>query len=121
MRLRQTIASLPPHFAGSNLAAEILISADGRFLYVSNRLHNAFTVFAVAADGELHLASEAWAHADYPRSAAIDPGGHWLFSCNQRGDSITSFRINAASGALQWSGWFEPVGSPARILVLRPR
>jgi len=119
--LKQTLSTLPPKFAGSNLASEILITADGRYLYVSNRLHNAIAVFAVAADGQLRMTSETWVHADYPRSATIDPNGEFLFSCNQKGDSITSFRINAASGALQFTGRFEPVGSPAVMIILKPR
>ena len=121
MRLRQNVSTLPPKFAGSNLAAEILMSPDGRFLYASNRLHNTLAVFSVAADGGLRLTSETWAHADYPRSVAIDPSGETIFSCNQRGDSITSFRINPASGALAFTGRFEPVGSPAVMVMLRPR
>lgn len=121
LRLRQLVSSLPARFAGSNLSAEILMTPDGRFLYVANRVHNALATFAVAADGALRLAGESWAHSDYPRSAAIDPGGRWLFSLNQRGDSITSFRIGAASGALQFSGRFEPVGSPACMLIVAPR
>jgi len=44
-----------------------------------------------------------------------------IFSCNQKGDSITSFRINSASGALSFTGRFEPVGSPAVMVMLRPR
>jgi 6-phosphogluconolactonase len=120
LHLKQVLSTLPPKFAGSNLASEILISADGRFGYVSNRVHNAVTVFAVAADGQLRVNSETWAHADYPRSLAIDPSGEFIFSCNQRGDSITSFRINAATGALQFTGRFEPVGSPAVMLALKP-
>jgi 6-phosphogluconolactonase len=121
LHLKQTLSALPPKFSGSNLAAEILITADGRFVYVSNRLHNSLAVFAVAADGQLRMVSETWTHADYPRSAAIDPNGEFIFSCNQKGDSITSFRINAASGALQFTGHFEPVGSPAVMLILKPR
>jgi 6-phosphogluconolactonase len=121
LRLKQTLSTLPPKFAGSNLSAEIVITADGRFLYVSNRLHNALTVFAVAADGQLRLTSESWVHADYPRCVAIDPSGDYLFSCNQKGDSITSFRINSGSGALQFTGRFEPVGSPAVITLLKTR
>ncbi len=121
LRPKQVLSALPPRFAGSNLAAEILITPDGRFVYVSNRIHNAVAVFAVAADGQLRMVSETWVRADYPRSAAIDPGGEFLFSCNQRGDSITSFRISASAGALQFTGRFEPVGSPAVMLILKPR
>jgi 6-phosphogluconolactonase (cycloisomerase 2 family) len=121
LRPKQVLSALPPRFAGSNLAAEILITPDGRFVYVSNRIHNAVAVFAVAADGQLRMLSETWVRADYPRSAAIDPGGEFLFSCNQRGDSITSFRISASAGALQFTGRFEPVGSPAVMLILKPR
>jgi 6-phosphogluconolactonase (cycloisomerase 2 family) len=121
MRLKQSVSTLPPKFAGSNLAAEILMSPDGRFLYVSNRLHSTLAVFAVGADGELKMTSETWVHADYPRSAAIDPSGEIMFSCNQKGDSITSFRINPASGALAFTGRFEPVGSPAVMVMLKPR
>ncbi|HEV7614405.1 MAG TPA: lactonase family protein [Steroidobacteraceae bacterium] len=117
LKPKQLVSALPPRFSGSNLAAEIVIAADGRFLYVSNRLHNAIAIFAVADDGQLRMISEAWVHADYPRCLTIDPSGQFLYSCNQRGDSITSFRINAASGALQFTGRFEPVGSPAVMLM----
>jgi 6-phosphogluconolactonase (cycloisomerase 2 family) len=50
---------------------------------------------------------------------AIDPSGQFMYSCNQKGDSITSFRINTASGALQFTGRFEPVGSPAVMIMLK--
>ena len=121
MRLKQSLSTLPPRFAGSDLASEILVSRDGRFLYVGNRLHSAIEIFAIAADGQLRLISEAWTHADSPRSAAIDPSGELLFSCNQRSDSITSFRINPATGALTFTGRYDPVGSPAVMLTLNPR
>jgi 6-phosphogluconolactonase (cycloisomerase 2 family) len=119
LKPKQLVSALPPKFSGSNLSAEIVIAADGRFLYVSNRLHNAIATFAVAGDGQLHMISENWVHADYPRCLTIDPRGEFLYSCNQRGDSITSFRINAATGLLQFTGRFEPVGSPAVMVMLK--
>jgi 6-phosphogluconolactonase len=121
MRLKQSVSTLPPHFAGSNLASEILIAPNGRFLYVGNRLHSSIATFAIADDGQLRTTFEAWTHADSPRSVAMDPGGEILFSCNQRSDSITSFRVNPASGALAFTGRFEPVGSPAMMVALKPR
>lgn len=119
MKLKQVIASLPPKFAGSNLASEILMTADGRFLYVANRLHNAVSIFGAAVDGQLHSISETWVHADSPRSLSIDPTGTLLYSCNQRGDSITSFHLNPATGALTFTGRFEAVGSPAVMTFLK--
>jgi 6-phosphogluconolactonase len=116
---KQLLSALPPKFGGSNLSAEILVSADGRFVYVSNRLHNTVAIFAVANDGQLRMISESWVHADYPRCLAIDPAGEFLYSCNQKGDSITSFRISSATGGLQFTGRFEPVGSPAVMIMLK--
>jgi 6-phosphogluconolactonase (cycloisomerase 2 family) len=119
MKLKQVMPSLPPKFAGSNLASEILMTADGRFLYVANRLHNAISIFGVAADGQLRNISETWVHADSPRSLCIDPKGTFLYSCNQRGDSITSFHMNPATGGLTFTGRFEAVGSPAVMTILK--
>jgi 6-phosphogluconolactonase (cycloisomerase 2 family) len=121
MRLKQSISTLPAHFAGSNLASGILVSPDGRFLYVGNRLHSSIAVFAIAEDGQLRTAYETWTHADSPRSIAMDPSGEIMFSCNQRSDSLTSFRINPANGALAFTGRFEAVGSPAVMVPLKPR
>jgi 6-phosphogluconolactonase len=121
MRLKQSVSTLPPHFAGSNLASEILIAPNGRFLYVGNRLHSSIAIFAIAEDGQLRTTFETWTHADSPRSIAMDPSGELLFSCNQRSDSITSFRVNPATGTLAFTGRYEPVGSPAMMLALKPR
>ena len=44
---RQTISTLPPGFAGSNFCSEILVSADGHFVYAGNRLHDSIAIFSV--------------------------------------------------------------------------
>jgi 6-phosphogluconolactonase len=121
LRLKQSVSTLPQHFAGSSLASEILIAPNGRFLYVGNRLHSTLAIFAIAEDGQLRAGGEIWTHADSPRSAAIDPSGELLFSCNQKSDSITSFRVNTANGVPAFTGRYEPVGSPAVMVMLKPR
>jgi 6-phosphogluconolactonase (cycloisomerase 2 family) len=118
LRHKQIVSALPPKFAGSNLSSGIQITNDGRFLYVANRLHSGLSTFDVAADGQLRMIAENWVHSDSPRCIAIDPAGELLYSCNQKGDSITSFRINESSGVPQFTGRFEPVGSPAFMTVL---
>ncbi len=120
MRPKQTVAASPPKFAGSILSSAIQIAADGRFLYVANRMHSSISVFAVAEDGQLRMIADTWVHADSPRGMAMDPGAQFLYVCNQKGDSITVFRANPASGLLQFTGRFEPVGSPAFMMLLNP-
>ena len=115
---RQTLSTLPSGFAGTNFTSEILVSPDARFVYVANRLHDSIAWFSVGVDGTLKRAGEEWTRGDYPRSFAIDPSGRLLFSCNQRSDAIASFRINAKSGALTFTGQYTPVGSPAHIVFL---
>src|SRR3954447_16342351 len=88
---RQTVSTLPPGFAGSNFCSEILVSADGRFVYAGNRLHDSIGVFAVGPSGSLTHVGEEWTRGSYPRSFAFDPAGRLLYCCNQRGDNIAAF------------------------------
>jgi len=115
---RQTVSSLPPGFAGSNFCSEIRVSADGRFLYAGNRLHDSIALFAVGKTGTLSYVGEEWTRGDYPRSFSFDPGGQFLYSCNQRADNITAFRVNRKTGKLKFTGHYTPVGNPSCIVFL---
>jgi 6-phosphogluconolactonase (cycloisomerase 2 family) len=115
---RQTISSLPPGFAGSNFCSEILVSADGRFVYAGNRLHDSIGIFAVGKSGELKYVTEEWTHGNYPRSFAFDPTGQFLYCCNQRADNVAVFRVDKKSGGLKFTGHYAPVGNPSIITFL---
>lgn len=115
---RQTISSLPAGYAGSNFCSEILVSEDGRFVYAGNRLHDSIAIFAIGQDGTLTFVSESWTRGDYPRSFAFEPGGTFLYSCNQRADHIAVFRGNRETGVLEFTGHYAPVGNPS-IIVFR--
>jgi 6-phosphogluconolactonase len=115
---RKTISSLPPGFAGSNFASEILVSADGRFLYAGNRLHDSIAIFSIAKNGELTFIAEEWTRGNYPRSFNFDPTGQFLYCCNQRADNVTVFRVNRRTGRLDFTGQYAPVGNPSCIVFL---
>ncbi len=115
---RQTIASLPPGFAGSNFCSEILVSSDGKFVYAGNRLHDSIGIFSVAKDGTLSPVGNEWTRGNYPRSFNFDPTGRFLYSCNQRADNITVFKVNHATGGLDFTGHYTPVGNPSSIVFL---
>jgi 6-phosphogluconolactonase (cycloisomerase 2 family) len=101
---RQTISTLPTGYAGSNFCSEILVSADGRFIYVGNRLHDSIGVFAVGPTGTLTPVADEWTRGNYPRSFAFDPTGRFLYCCNQRADHVTTFRVDQAKGTLSFTG-----------------
>ena len=115
---RQTISSLPPGYAGSNFCSEILVTADGRFVYAGNRLHDSIGIFAIGENGTLTHVADEWTRGNYPRSFTIEPSGEFLYCCNQRADHITVFRTDSKTGALKFTGHFAPVGNPS-IIVFR--
>ena len=115
---RQTLSTLPPGFAGSNFCSEILVSADGRFVYVGNRLHDSIGIFSVGRDGTLMYVGEEWTRGNYPRSFAFDPTGRFLYCCNQRGDNVATFRVDAKTGGLAFSGQYTAVGNPSCVVFL---
>jgi len=118
LRATQTVSTLPRGFAGTNFTSGIVVSPDARFVYVANRLHDSIAWLSIGADGTLTWAGEEWTRGDYPRSFTIDPGGRFLFSCNQRSDAIAGFRIDRGSGRLTFTGQYTPVGSPAHLVFL---
>jgi 6-phosphogluconolactonase (cycloisomerase 2 family) len=115
LSMRQTISTLPPGFAGSSFSSEIVLSTDGRYVYAGNRLHDSIGILSVGADGTLTYVGEEWTRGDYPRSFTVEPAGRFLYCCNQRGDNITVFRVDAASGGLAFTGHYTGVGNPSSI------
>ncbi len=118
LSLRQTISTLPSGFAGSNFCSEILVSADGRFVYAGNRLHDSIAIFSVGSDGTLKYVGEEWSRGNYPRSFNFDPTGRFLYCCNQRNDNIAVFRVDAGTGGLSFTGHYAAVGNPSAIVFL---
>ncbi len=115
---RQTVSTLPPGFAGSNFCSEILVSADGRFVYAGNRLHDSIRIFSIGPKGDLTFLGEEWTRGNYPRSFNFDPTGRFLYCCNQRADNIAVFRVNRKTGGLEFTGHYTPVGNPSSIVFL---
>jgi 6-phosphogluconolactonase (cycloisomerase 2 family) len=115
---RQTISTLPLGFAGSNFCSEVLVSADGRFVYAGNRLHDSIGIFAVGSGGELTNIGDEGTRGNYPRSFAFDPSGRFLYCCNQRGDTVAVFRADRDTGLLHFTGHYAGVGNPSMIAFL---
>ncbi|WP_238412282.1 lactonase family protein [Saccharothrix deserti] len=89
-----------------NYPAEILVSADGRFVYLSNRGHDSVAVFAVERGGAaLRLVEAAPVGGKFPRHITLDAAGRFLLAANQNSDDITTFAVDRTTGKLR------PVGT----------
>jgi 6-phosphogluconolactonase (cycloisomerase 2 family) len=94
----QVIAAAPDTGV-TNYPGEILVSADGRFVYVSNRGTNTVGVFAVGAEGAtLTRIAAPSCGGDWPRHLAVDPTGSFLYAANQRSGTVTWLPIDPETG-----------------------
>lgn len=110
----QTITTLPGgRFEGETTSADIHFTADGRFLYTSNRGENSIAMYGFDAE-QGTITPIGWTRegVDFPRNFAIDPTGRFMLVANQKGNDIVVFGLDSLSGALS--------ATPHRIEVLQP-
>ena len=117
LREGKTVSALPKEYKGTSFAAGLVLSQDGKQLYVANRLHNSIAHFTVMADGSLKHQDDIWTRGDYPRTLTLDKQGHWLYVMNQRSDNITRFSVAPKDGKLTFSPDYTPVGSPSQMVI----
>jgi 6-phosphogluconolactonase len=112
--------SAPPRNTDSDIwAADIHMTPNGRYLYISERTGSTLETLSVdGATGTLvHLDSTPT--EKQPRGFAIDPSGKFLVASGEKSDTISVYAIDQASGALQLlqkypagkgANWVEIVG-----------
>jgi 6-phosphogluconolactonase len=109
----QTLSTVPPGFTGRNSTAEILVSGDGRFVYVTNRGHDSIAVFAAdLATGHLTRTANVPSGGKMPRNIRFSPDGNYLLSANQGGNNITEFRVDKKTGGLRPTGLVLAIDQP---------
>jgi 6-phosphogluconolactonase len=116
----QTITMLQEGFNGRIEAADIHCSADGKFLYASNREEsNELVIYNIGKDGNLKLAGRQSVLGIAPRNFVIAPGGKFLLVANQNSDEIVVFRRNAKTGLLTDTGSRIAVGRPVCLKFVK--
>lgn len=112
----QTITTLPRDYAGEgNSTAEIRVSADGKFVYGSNRGHDSIAVFRVNQDGTLTAVQIQKIGGKTPRNFNLDPTGRFLLAAAQGSGVINVFSVDANTGKLSATGNSVQVPSPVCI------
>jgi 6-phosphogluconolactonase len=89
------------------------VSADGRFIYASNRVDvgdGDMAVFAIhPASGQLTPIQHIDSGGHTPRNFDIDPTGQWMVVTNHGSNNAQIFRIDKKAGTL------TPVGVPVSV------
>ena len=110
----------PKDFSGESWCADIHLSADGRFVYGSNRGHNSIAVFKRdQMNGRLEMIQTISVEGNWPRNFTLDPTGSFLIVANQRSNDITVFKVDEISGKLRYTGIKVQNESPVCLQFLR--
>lgn len=100
-----------------NRAADIHLSPDGNYLYVTNRgTANDITCFKVGKNGMLTYKQQVSTLGDGPRNFAITPDGQYIFVAHQNSDNIVIFNRDLQTGLLTDTGKRIEVGVPVCLL-----
>ena len=101
LRPVEILPTVPSDFTGDNTAAEIAVSAGGRFVYCSNRSHDSIGIFAADASTGL-LTSIGWvsSRGRVPRFIGFDPAHRFLYAANEQADTVVSWLANPSTGRL---------------------
>ncbi len=117
----QDLQTFPQGFVGLKDGAEIVVSPDGKFLYVSNRGDlNAITIFSInPTSGKLSLRGYQPTLGKEPRNFIIDPTGNFLLAANLTTDNIVIFKRNKQTGLLTKTNAQVDVPNPACLIMIR--
>jgi len=112
----QELSTDAPGFAGNRSAAEVVVTPDGRFVYVSNRGDHVIAAYAVnRTDGTLALFQRAPAVGTFPWHITLHRSGRWLLVANRDTDSINVLRRDPATGLLGDSG--QSLACPRPVVI----
>ncbi|MGL4611692.1 MAG: lactonase family protein [Trueperaceae bacterium] len=115
----QTVSTLPEGYTGDKWAAAVRVSANGKHIYASNRLHNSLTVFNFDEEKETLVQQQVISSGGtIPRDFVIDPTGRILITAHQNSHDLYSFWIDD-TGRLEPTGHRLELGSPVCVTFLK--
>ena len=97
---KQVVSALPADFVGKPSTADMHITPNGKFLYVSERTSSTVAGFQVdTAKGTLTPIGSVPTEKQ-PRGFGIDPSGRYLLAVGQLSHGLSSYSIDQSSGKL---------------------
>jgi 6-phosphogluconolactonase len=93
----------------------IAVHPSGHSLYASIRFHEHIAHVALDEPGKMRLRQLLPAGGKFARTLALSPDARFLYSPNTLSDSVTSFAVDAATGALSQGPTELSVTSPTYV------
>lgn len=89
------VSTLPTDFSGDNTTADVEVTPNGRYAFVSNRGHDSLAGFVIDQDSGVpqSLSPPTTPTAKTPRSFNIHPNGKWLYSAGQGSGELIAYRM----------------------------
>ena len=110
----ETVRTVPPEPPVENYPSAVLVSPDGRFVYVANRFHDSIGV--LATEPRLRLTATYPCGGAFPRDMAFADGGRLLLVANERADLVTGLVVDPADGGLLPAPWRLMFPGPTCVL-----
>jgi 3-carboxymuconate cyclase len=113
----ETTSTVPKDYKGPLTTADVHVSLDGKYLYVSNRDNsNTIAIFKINGEtGKLTSIGYQSTLGNAPRNFNFDPSGNYLLVANQNSNNIVIYKVNHQTGMLQPENGQIKVGNPVCI------
>ncbi len=119
LKARQSVPTVPDDWRDKGSCADIHISADGRFVYASNRGHDSLAVFSVNTENGTLTALGQTPTEKTPRSFCLVSGDQFVVSAGEGSHKLIVFRRDAQTGALTPLKTYDSGKGPAWVMSLK--
>lgn len=119
LQARQSVPTVPEEWRDKGSCADIHISADGRFVYASNRGHDSLAVFSVDTQSGRLTALGQTPTEKTPRSFCLVPGAPFVVAAGEGSHRLIVFRRDAGTGLLTPLKSYECGKGPAWVTSVK--
>lgn len=117
----QRLATYNNGSGDESVTADVHVSPDGKFLYVSNRgTQNNIAIYSIdKRSGMLRLVGHQSTEGETPRNFTLDPTGKYLLVANQSTGNIVVFKRDEQTGMLSPTGEVVNVPQPTCLKMVK--
>jgi 6-phosphogluconolactonase len=116
VRLIQTVSLLPDGFAGKPWGADVHVTADGRYVYTSERSSSTLSGYRIDQQSGMVTRIGVWPTETQPRGFNIASSGRYLLAVGEKSGHLSVYRIDA-DGSLHSTGRYRTGDGPNWIAL----